>query len=449
MIAPTVVILIVVMTVVATILHREWGLTIVFAEMMIGSFGRWIDVPLPIEFLSIRMVIFSAFICAWIFTLRKKSWGFANKQSLKRRIKPWMIIGIITAVYGVVRGLALKVPLPDVADDANQWLFFILLVPLALADPKRINRILEQLWPAASIALFIVSATLLYVFTHDKDLGIAMAIYRWTRDTLVAEVTVLTPSVVRVFLQSHVIILPVLWALLLSRRATVPSWLLRGVMLSIVLMSLSRSLVVGLVGAIVIAMMWYRDRIVIVRNLFVGTIIALLMLITIVRFPLVSVGNGSIAQGLIERTTLDDAASRSRWALLAPLGQAIARHPLLGSGLGASIEYKSQDPRVLETNPNGWFKTHAFEWGVLDLWYKFGLLGLLLYGSILWQSYRYAREEKPRAALSVLTLAFIHIFTPYLNHPIGLMMLFGIDQLAQNDDLFAHSSFLTSTAEGL
>ena len=112
----------------------------------------------------------------------------------------------------------------------------------------------------------------------------------------------------------------------------------------------------------------------------------------------------------------------------------IKEHPILGSGFGAQVSYRSSDPRVLAQNPDGLYTTYAFEWGWLEHWIKFGIIGFGLMIVIVWRlGERILKTPAPdwmRYGLfaSLIALAVTHIFTPYLNHPLGLgylMMLEG------------------------
>jgi len=146
-------------------------------------------------------------------------------------------------------------------------------------------------------------------------------------------------------------------------------------------------------------------------------------------------------------TVSGEAAANSRWALLPILDAAIAKHPLLGSGFGSTVTYKTSDPRLLADIPTGEYTTFAFEWGYHDLLYKLGLLGVLAYGWFLFVVLRpfvravVAARETMRApslpddssqTLAILTLGALlgtvamivtNVFSPYLNHPLGIGML--------------------------
>ena len=67
-----------------------------------------------------------------------------------------------------------------------------------------------------------------------------------------------------------------------------------------------------------------------------------------------------------------DQSLSTRWAILRPLVNKISVHPVLGSGFGSRITYKTSDPRALAEHPDGFYTTTAFEWGYLDMILEFG-----------------------------------------------------------------------------
>ena len=108
----------------------------------------------------------------------------------------------------------------------------------------------------------------------------------------------------------------------------------------------------------------------------------------------------------------------------------IKKLPFTGSGFGTVIEYESEDPRLVAAG--GTAETYAFEWGWLDIWLKMGFLGILsfvwlfvFYVLSLWNSAKKGNAGWLMVAFlrSVVALFVLHIFTPFLNHPIGLGFL--------------------------
>jgi O-antigen ligase len=111
--------------------------------------------------------------------------------------------------------------------------------------------------------------------------------------------------------------------------------------------------------------------------------------------------------------------------------EAIKDQPVLGHGFGKAITYITDDPRAREINPSGEWTVVAMEWGWLELWIKMGIMGVvgflyLAYGFIrrLW-AYQSTAHAWMGTALTAMILFIYatHVFSPYLNHPIGLGIL--------------------------
>ena len=94
------------------------------------------------------------------------------------------------------------------------------------------------------------------------------------------------------------------------------------------------------------------------------------------------------------------------------------------------MTYISSDLRIRQQSSDGTYTTSAFEWGYLDLWLKLGLLGVVIYGYLLMKVFRLAwdrlrdydvyRVETLGASAGLVVLLATHVFTPYLNHPLGI-----------------------------
>jgi O-antigen ligase len=135
--------------------------------------------------------------------------------------------------------------------------------------------------------------------------------------------------------------------------------------------------------------------------------------------------------GINKRVNASDPAASSRWKMLPPLIQEIKQHPIIGSGLGTTITYQSDDPRFKnETNPQGWLTTYAIEWGYLDFVLKFGIIGIMVYlwflGFIVWEGWKLTKLGNQEAIiaggflLGLIVVGATHILSPYLNHPLGI-----------------------------
>jgi len=140
-------------------------------------------------------------------------------------------------------------------------------------------------------------------------------------------------------------------------------------------------------------------------------------------------GFGSV---FASRTGSGDVAITSRWNLLEPMWTEIKKAPVIGSGFGHEITYISDDPRIRAEFPDGVWRTYSVEWGYLELWLKMGILGplslIILGGVIVFRLYKqFHSNAGDWISLGliggVISLYVMHVFSPYLNHPLGLGIL--------------------------
>jgi len=135
------------------------------------------------------------------------------------------------------------------------------------------------------------------------------------------------------------------------------------------------------------------------------------------------------------------AAVSSRMAELSPAFELIKKAPLLGNGFGTTVHFRSDDPRIKNAaNPEGWTDAAMIEWGYLDLAIKTGILGLLAYlaflSVIIWQLFRSVLKKDYFAAgllAGFSALLIVNMFTPYLNHPLGIGIILAAMALAKKN----------------
>ncbi|MEO5928261.1 MAG: glycosyltransferase [Patescibacteria group bacterium] len=423
------------------------GLAALLLELMVGSKGALLKITEGSAVdggTSLRIVLLAAFIGGWLFNAIQYWFGKRAQilKTLREAIRGrWAWVALVLVVlWGVIRGLQLHNP--QFADDANAWGFLVLLVPvidLARRDGDRLIRYGKAAAMAALVWLPIKTVLLIYVFSHGIP-SLSQPLYLWVRRTGVGEVTLVTGNLFRIFIQSQIYAV-FAWlafcslAMVKARREIPRVWWAIGIGSAIsLLVCLSRSFWIGLAagGLFLVAIsarmllkafgMWL-GRVLIAMSL------ALAIILITVAFPLPRVDVGSLKDLFGSRGSTTDAAAESRWNLLPVLISKIKTQPILGSGFGATVTYKSKDPRILAKNPEGLYTTPAFEWGWLEHWVKFGIIGipvmLWLLLSIAWRVWKLNEERWVRVAIvsSIVALAVVHIFTPYLNHPLGFTVL--------------------------
>ncbi len=402
----------------------ELALGLAFLELILSSFGRMFYLDISGLQISLRTAIFVMVVGIWF-----------SRQLTARRI--WYYLPLFIAVlWGIARGILSRNNFDNIFSDANGFLFFGYLGPA-------IEAIKKAGWGKAKLVL-AGGIIALWIMTMFSAVGFSNGLfetgdgfYKWIRDSRLGEITFVNAQFSRVFFQSHIFALFGFFLFGYCAACEPKSAADLSISIlsaSIIWVGLSRSFWVGgAAGLIILTILSWRaalNKRVIVLPLL--TLLSGLMLSSILIPSLLRV---VFARG----TESAEPAADARRALLPPLFQEIKKNPILGTGFGAAITYKTTDPRALRQNPNGEVTTYAFEWGWLDLWLKMGLLGVLAYiwliFCVLKRLYKASDENKPLAYglfAAIIALLVTHTFSPYLNHPLGIGLLLLADAIAEN-----------------
>lgn len=455
------------------------AMLLLLAELFVGSQGGYLfaygtpDSGLQI---SLRIGLFLAVMGVWtarqaVASVTRDAGKRAATFAWWRRLRDygllWPYIALLAVVVtGVVRGVVLGNGFVNVFFDGNAYAFLALLPPMVdAAGTSVFRRNLVPLFLAAFASSVLKALVILYLFSH-RIYDVASVVYVWVRDTRVGEITVQIGDFHRVFFQAHVFAIMALFGAIMvvmyapklraSFDAKVAALFIAATF-GMVVLGLSRSFLFGgFIGAFTLAVLLVRSR---ARAKMYGRLCTTGLLGLIAGIVLV-IGTYSIpfpdrtrdvqfASFLSGRalSVAGEAAANSRWNLLPILNAAAMAHPWFGSGLGKTVTYITEDPRLLADLPTGEYTTFAFEWGYHDLWLKFGFAGLAVWAWFLWALLR--PPWKRFAALSasgvlrepsnapatregvmlagaicgVIALLATHMFSPYLNHPLGIGLL--------------------------
>lgn len=405
-------------------------------ELLIGSKGgllKWGSDAVNDGGIGLRILQFAAFFLGWgIWAWRTGAWR--TLLAPKRELVVWGVVTLAIG-YGVLRGWALGQPF--LVADANAWGFVALIIPIATLVNEKLKLVLRQSIYAGLTLLVGSTLALFFVFSHSLPIELTDRVYLWVRQSGLGEITRAGGSVFRIFLQSQVFLLPAwLWIWVCSWRDHLPlgwrTWVAWSAVSACILASFSRSYWIGLALASVVGMLLLlvsrasvKEAILAVVRPFAALVGGFVLLAALAWFPLWR-GTAGLSSALSARFASGEAAVSSRWSLLPVMSEGIVRHPLLGSGFGATLTYTSSDPRIVQAT-GGRYTTYAFEWGWLDLWYKLGVFGV---AAIVWlliviavRAKELVEQERVWVWLSLLLLAGVHVFTPYINHPLGIGLL--------------------------
>jgi hypothetical protein len=436
----------------------KYAIYVVIIELLIGSHGYIFFADIFNYELSIRIAMWLAVMIVWFFkyVIWLKNYIQAPKNERKNQsisnffaYFPIYILLSIFILIASIKGVALSSNLGVWFSDFNSWLYFLILLPLINIfrnnNFKNLSKDLILIFLAGVTWISIKTLILLFFFSHN--LAIIEPLYAWSRGYLLAEITAQPSGFYRIFFQSHIYSLMLIIIALFSfndlkelgYKQHYTFMAVFSVIFSSILLSLSRSLWVGLILGLIIWLVYiiikYKKKIVYynLSRLLLIVFSALILIVAVINIPLPGYSSDfNAGKTFKERANIkdsDEAAISSRWSLLGPMFEEILKAPIIGHGFGKEITYISHDPRVLENNSSGKYTSTAFEWGWLSVLLKMGLLGLLVY---LWLFYRlisdafksrYNKVYMRALALSLLALMSVNFFTPYLDHPLGIMYL--------------------------
>lgn len=425
---------------IASLKDLRIGIMAICVELVIGSQGYLFAFPLHGFNVSLRLALFcGVFLVSIIHCVRERKVRLFNA-----RFFPYLILVLLCIGYGIVHAILIHTPLRNVFFDANAWLFLGLALPFAQAIRSRedvLNLLKYVVW--ALMWLAFKTVLFVFIFSHpDVFDSIAPYLYRWLRDDRIAEIFRFSSGFARVFIQSQVMALfgfALLYTLYITstKRPSRSVATILFLLLLTILLSYSRTfwlVASAVMGIATLALSYsrahWRSR---VRRILevVGLCFAsILCVIVLVKIPLPGSTGGTTGNILTERVsgTAEESAAVTRFQQFKPLFDADLKHPLFGSGFGATVTYVSADLRIVSQNAGGVYTTYAFEWAYLDLWYKIGIVGVLVItcGIIalsvkLYREYRATHDPLTLGlSLSLVLLLGVHVFTPYINHPLGL-----------------------------
>lgn len=445
-----------------TIWRLEFGLLAVFVELFANSHGHLISTSVFGFPLSLRMTIFLAVMLGWLvlLLLRKVKMTWSDKRLVF--FLPLFLAITIGFIVGLTQNETAKA-----FSDGNAYFYLAYLFPVLSIDWDVIKqRRLLQVLSAAAVWVTFLTLGLLYEFTHFPAWMLSSS-YTFIRDTRTSELTRMTDSLFRVFLQAQFSLIvwlfflaPFLWFKEISWRTKI--WLV-AVLIPLsgaLLISLSRSFWLGIFAGgllmIFLLFFWLKPN---WKKVFsalgfsaLAPVAGAIVLVLIILFPLpYKTGSAEELSSLFSsRTTrAEDVAVSSRWKLLPEIWHGIAAAPFLGQGFGEEVTFQTDDPRVRAFSPDGTWKTYSLEWGWFELWLKMGILGPLAFLFIFVMLMKEILRDKKRPlwltiglASGLVMLYVTHVFSPYLNHPIGLGFLLFILPFLNKERILSAPVFL-------
>lgn len=425
------------------ILSRQklyYGVACLFAELAIGGHGYFISLSLFNFDFSLRHIWFVLLIIIFAYKTYKKEIKFILPKQIKNIFIFLLCIVLFAFGLGIIKGNNFL----DVFFDANAYIFLLLVFPLSyVLRDKHVPKIISNILLGALAVLSIKTLLTLYIFSHG--LSIAPSWYVWVRDLRFGEIVYVASSFYRVFFQSQ-IFLSLAFFLIASyyifhrqaikRNEALVLFILTILYSASFIISFSRSFWLGLiVGLLVWFLLIYKNK-----NISGGDFLSVLkrgVLIVIAAILLITSLQSQMFNPKIFFNRVggldEDVAIISRWELAAKMFDGIKTNFIFGSGFGTRVTYKTSDPRIIaESGGTGEYSTYSFEWGYLDFWLKMGIIGLaswiyFIYLIMLRLIHCYKKNQENFYLMALISaetsLIIIHVFSPYLNHPLGISFL--------------------------
>ncbi len=436
----------------------KWAVYLSFIELFVGSQGRLISVDMFGFSLSLRMLIFIiAFIAGLIYLYKKNKLDFIKSKYI------WFyVVYILVLVFGVLIALLNKTKPSNIFFDINNFLFFLILpIYYQIIKDKKVFANLFYIFLSASLFFSLKTIIVFYLFSQQFSFIDYTTLYKWLRDTRVGEITKMNEHFYRIFFQSQIYLMisfvissVVLMTSKLQKKDKIFFYTLSILNLSAIIVSFSRSYWLGVVIAFIFLffiLVFQKQKIKIIFlnyiKLFGVIVLSILLIFILLKIPNTHINFADMLSG---RVSEGDSSSNSRMELLHPMLRDIKNSPIIGYGMGHEISYYSLDPRNKNVfNPTGLTTTYSFEWGWLSFWLKMGIFGLIFYISlslkIMRDSVRLIRTNNVifiSLLLSFLAVLAVHIFSPYLDHPLGIgfvILIICIIELAEGRELTAAS----------
>lgn len=473
--------LIAIVTFLITLKKTEFGVYVVLMELFIGSKGYLFSFPIHGFVVPLRLSLFLIVIVVFLYkTVRTKKLEFFQSN-----LWPSFVILAVFLAYGLINGI-LQHDLKVVFFDVNAYFYFALIFPIFNVLRRRECVIMVfKLLSAGAMSVAVLTLIILADFslfhyspglvdatriqaqqlekwrelsTQPENAHLAQTtkieaeklkldwrelspeknyLYRWLQDTGQGQVSYLGGRFFRVFMTSHfyvvVYLLILLSYLIASHKFKLKQNIFAIVTTSLLIISLiisfSRSFWLGFAAAFVFLLTGLSFRKII--KLTAIAVSLLVLTLTVIYFASPDIYGVFVNRFTSLFKPATELAASNRMSLINPILEKIKDKPILGSGFGTLVTYKSM---IAGTDLVEYVKVYVYEWGYLDIIVKMGIFGLISYlffvFTIIRNYFKGQRNFDNRYIFLIrglfsglIFLLIIHFTTPYLNHPLGIGLL--------------------------
>lgn len=404
---------------------RKVAWTMLMTELLLGGAGQLFS----LSGISLRSLFFIAFFCMWLLHRLQVKSDIARiviPKAAKWITLPLLGLGLLGAVMGIVHQQALG----QIIADTIPYAYLLLIWPAyAFFQDKYhqqeiIRLILVSIFSSAiwSLILYILFATGLHEI-HDP-------FYNWIRDVLAGKITDLGNNIFRIVFPAHLLILP--WSLLLLSLLMRDAkhhlfWRIALLAIGLVfVLNMSRAYALALFAGSLCLLIGHTPK-------QWGKEMAFFVTSSLVMFfALTTISAGSLIPGLSIAglrvgsfvSPQSEVSTYTRTSLLSPIFDTISTAPLLGVGSGSQLSFTNPITGQRAT-------TTQYDWGWFEIMAELGIIGFLLWASILgyisYKLWMHRQHDYPDVTIGLLAgiigLSVATIFGPVLTHVLGIVYL--------------------------
>lgn len=402
--------------------NNNWGWYIIVGEIILGGSGSYLSVGN----ISLRTLLL-------VFSLTI----FLAQKIKEKKIKDitgdkfFLIIfsigiwAVVSALVGIKNGHTVSAVIADLIP----YLFFGYYFPLKeiiTKDSKFLN-IAKNILIATLIGNFIIIAFTFFGFSSGI-FSLQDNYYHWYRDVAAGKITTLPFYFFRLVLNEHLLIVPlILWIIfeLIKQKNTKLNWILGIITILVLAINLTRIYYVALfVGTLLLFkkeywLNWLKYSVAFAVILIVGftTIHFTASRGQSLGWEIFGLRLQSIASPSIEDSSL------SRMLLLPKIKEKIINSPVIGQGLGDTVVVYSPVFKQTITTPH-------FDWGYLEIWAETGLIGLILWLTLIISIIKKAKHQTLLLAM-LGALLITNLTSPAFFHVFGILLLITIITLTR------------------
>jgi len=261
-------------------------------------------------------------------------------------------------------------------------------------------------------------------FSFSSELFILQEnFYYWYRYIALGKIADLGTGFFRVVLDEHLLLIPIALVLvykILNKKIVSIPYSLLFTLYSLTLIILSVNITRIYIIALFIGYLFLFSKKYWKRWVKYGALTGIFFLISFSSLNIIATKGSSFGfELLLSRlnsiaSPSTELSSLSRMFLLPEILEKIKENPILGSGLGDTVTVYSP---ILEKQ----ITTSHFDWGYLEIFAEMGLIGLIIWISLVIYIFKNFKNRTSRSLL--LALLIINITSPALFHSLGIILM--------------------------